>query len=744
MQIDYGENVLVSQYILKNNCKFKMVRKNISKKKKLRGKSTFVGSILSIFNNNPFRAYNYKQISHLLGTKNQASKDLIITVLKGLSENNEIYEIKPGKFKLNSALINDFMGKKSYITGIVDMKRTGKAYVIPENGGEDIYISANNTYRSLNGDKVKVFLFPKRKGRKTEGQIIEIISRDKKQHVGTIGITRNFAFLVPDSTSLPVDIFIPKSAINKAKNGQKVIVSITEWPEHSKNPFGEVIKILGYPGDNNVEMQSILAEYDFPLSFPANAEKEAENISAEITNSEMKNRRDYRRVFTITIDPRDAKDFDDALSLKKLNNGNWEVGIHIADVSHYVKPGLKLNKEAYKRGTSVYLVDRVIPMLPEKLSNFVCSLRPNEEKLCFSVIFEMEKNAKIVNTWFGKTIINSNRRLNYGEAQKIIETEKGNYAEEICVLNDLATKLRNERFKNGAINFQTQEVKFNLDKNGKPIGIYIKEQKEANKLIEEFMLLANNHVAEFIGKMKGKHKPKTFIYRIHDKPNAEKLNTFVQFLEKLGYNLNISTQKNISKSLNNLFKEISGRAEENMIETIAIRTMSKAEYSTHNIGHYGLAFPYYTHFTSPIRRYPDLVTHRLLNWYLHNEPSVNQKEYEEICEHSSEMERKAVGAERDSIKYKQAEFLLNKVGKEFCGLISGVSKWGLYVEIEENKCEGMIHLKDMKDDFYYLDEDNYRIIGQSFGNTYKLGDKVNIKVKDVDLSRKQIDFLFVD
>ncbi len=713
-------------------------------KKKLKGKSTFAGSILCLFNNNPFRAYNYKQISHLLGIKDSASNDLVINILNELSKNNEINEIKPGKFKLNLTLINDFMGKKSYVIGIVDMKQTGKAYVISEKGGEDIFISANNTYRSLNGDKVKVFLFPKRKGRKIEGQIIEIISRDKKQHVGTIEITKNFAYLIPDSKSSPVDIFIPKSAVNKAKNGQKVIVKITDWPKHSKNPFGEVTKILGYPGDNNVEMQSILAEHDFPLSFPANTEKEAENISAEIKNSEIKNRKDYRRVFTITIDPRDARDFDDALSLQKLNNGNWEVGIHIADVSHYVKPASMLNKEAYKRGTSVYLVDRVIPMLPEKLSNFVCSLRPNEEKLCFSAVFEMDNNAKVIIKWFGKTIINSNRRFNYGEAQKIIETEKGDYAEEICVLNNLATKLRIERFKNGAINFQTQEVKFNLDKNGKPIGIYIKEQKEANKLIEEFMLLANYHVAKFIGKRKGKQKPKTFIYRIHDKPNAEKLNTFVRFLEKLGYNLNINTQKNLSKSLNNLFNEISGKAEENMIETIAIRTMSKAEYSTHNIGHYGLAFHYYSHFTSPIRRYPDLVTHRLLNWYLHNEPSVNQKEYEEICEHSSEMERKAVGAERDSVKYKQAEFLSDKVGKEFSGLISGVSKWGLYVEIEENKCEGMIHLKDMKDDFYYLDEDNYRIIGQSFGNTYKLGDKVNIKVKDVDLSRKQIDFLLVD
>jgi len=597
-----------------------MGRKNISKKNKLKGKGTFAGSILSLFSNNPFRAYNYKQISHLLGITDLASKDLIINILKELSENKKINEIKPGKFKLNSALINDFMGKKSYVTGIVDMKQTGKAYVIPEKGGEDIYVSANNTYRSLNGDKVKVFLFPKRKGRKTEGQIIEIISRDKKQHVGTIEVTKNFAYLIPDSKSLPVDIFIPKSAIKKAKNGQKVIVKITDWPKHSKNPFGEVTKILGYPGDNNVEMQSILAEYDFPLSFPANTEKEAENISTEITSSEIKNRRDYRRVFTITIDPRDAKDFDDALSLQKLNNGNREVGIHIADVSHYVKSGSILNKEAYKRGTSVYLVDRVIPMLPEKLSNFVCSLRPNEEKLCFSVVFEMDDNAKVVNKWFGKTIIKSDHRFNYGEVQSIIESGKGNYADEIYVLNYLAKKLRIERFKNGAINFQTQEVKFNLDKNGKPLGVYVKEQKEANKLIEEFMLLANYHVAEFIGKIKGKQKPKTFIYRIHDKPNSEKLNTFVRFLEKLGYNLNINTQKNLSKSLNNLFREISGKAEENMIETIAIRTMSKAEYSTHNIGHYGLAFHYYSHFTSPIRRYPDLVTHRLLNWYLHNEP----------------------------------------------------------------------------------------------------------------------------
>jgi ribonuclease R len=716
----------------------------MTKKKKTnkgRGaKSLLRSNILSIFKSDPIRLFNYKQISAKLTIKDKAGRDLVNTLLAELLEEEVLEQPRPGKYKLNALWAKEQHDFSNTISGTVDMKNTGKAYVMPEDDSDDIFIAPNNTFHALHGDTVKVMLFPKRRDRKREGQIVEITQRAKEQYVGIIEVSKKFAFLIPDSRNMPVDIFIPLENIKSARNGEKVVARITEWPEHSNNPFGEVTEVLGKPGDHNVEMQSILAEHDFPLGFPSKVEKEAEKIPWKISAEEYKKRRDIRDTWTITIDPDDAKDFDDALSLKKLDSGLWEVGVHIADVSYYVKPGSQIDEEAYKRATSVYLVDRVIPMLPEKLSNYVCSLKPNEDKLCYSVVFKMDENANIHDQWIGHTVINSNRRFNYEEVQNIIEKGKGEFSDEILLLNDLATKLRDKRFKNGSINFASQEVKFNLDEDGTPLSVHIKEQKESNKLIEDFMLLANKKIAEFIGKKKDRQKPKTFVYRIHDQPSPEKLTTFIEFLGKLGYSLKINSRESLAQSFNKLFKQIAGKGEENMIETIAIRTMAKAEYSTDNIGHYGLAFPYYTHFTSPIRRYPDLMVHRLLDHYLQGGSSTSKDVYEDKCQHCSLMERSAIEAERESVKYKQAEFLLDKIGQEFDGLISGVSKWGIYVEIVGNKCEGMVRLQDLDDDFYYLDEDNYQVMGSRYGQQYKLGDPVRIRVKKIDLSKKQMDF----
>lgn len=699
-------------------------------------------TVLKVFADHPFKSFTRSQVFKQLGIKDKSSRKLVKEMVYQLMDDQAIIGKERGKYQLNPEYISEKISS-SIIKGRVDMKQTGKAYIITDELGEDVFIGPNNTGQALDKDFVKVHLFPKRRGRKTEGQIIEVLKRGHEKIAGTIIVSPKISFLIPDLSTIPIDILIPDDKLGDAHDGDKVTVNITNWPKHSKNPFGEVIEILGEPGENNVEMKSILVNQNFPVSFPKNVIEQAEKINPIIPKKEYKERRDFRGIFTCTIDPPDAKDFDDALSLKKMDNGNWEIGIHIADVSYYVKPESAIDQEGLKRATSVYLVDRVNPMLPEKLSNLVCSLRANEDKLCFSSVFEMDNEGHVYNEWYGKTIINSNRRYNYEEVQTVIEGGEDDFKKELLRLNDIAQKLRSDRFSKGAIAFNSQEVKFELDDEGKPIRAYVKEQKESNQLVEDFMLLANRKVAEKMGRRRGKAKPRTFVYRVHDEPNPEKLETFAEFVGKLGYSIKLTSMRSVAKSMNKLFAQIKGKAEENMIESIAVRTMAKAGYSTQNIGHYGLGFKYYTHFTSPIRRYPDLMVHRLLSDYLNGKDNPSPASYEDKCQHASEMERKAVEAERESVKYKQAEYMLESVGQEFDGLISGVSKWGIFVEIDESKAEGLVRLHDMDDDFYYLDEDNYRVVGSRHGSKYQLGDRVRILVKNVDLQKKQMDFKLV-
>ncbi|MDZ7776197.1 MAG: ribonuclease R [Bacteroidales bacterium] len=704
--------------------------------------NSFLKTVLSVFTYNPYQTYNFRQVSHALGVSDKPTRNLVKQMLDNLAGSGAILPLSRGKYKLNP----DYMApgvNHSTVKGKVDMKQTGKAYVVSKDLEDDIFIAYNNTNHALHGDVVEVQLFPKRKGRKIEGQIKSILERKKTDFVGTIEMSDNYAFLIPDLKNMPVDIYIPKEKLHKVRNGQKAIARITDWPDHMNNPLGEIINVLGTPGDNEVEMNSILSEFGFPLSFPGDVMHETNRISETIPSKEIANRRDFRDVFTCTIDPADANDFDDAISVKSLGNGLWQIGVHIADVSHYVKPGTALDKEAFKRATSVYLVDRVVPMLPEKLSNKVCSLRPDEDKLTFSAVFEMDETGKVEDQWFGKTITRSGRRYVYDEVQEIIETGEGDNSKSILLLDKIAQKLRAERFSKGAINFKSTEVKFDLDENGKPLGAHLKEQKASNQLVEEFMLLANRKVAEKMARKHGRQKARTFVYRIHDEPNPDKLQSLTSFVNRLGYKMQTNSRMGLAKSFNQLFKQVEGKGEENMIETIAVRTMAKAEYSTQNIGHYGLAFKYYTHFTSPIRRYPDLMVHRLLERALEKMDDVNAAEYEERCIHASELERKAIEAERASVKYKQVEYMLGKVGHEFDGIISGVSKWGLFVELYEAKAEGLIPLGDMRDDFYILDEENYRVVGRKHGDSYNLGDEVHIRIKSIDLKKKQMNFVLV-
>jgi ribonuclease R len=633
---------------------------------------------------------------------------------------------------------NSKSNERVYITGTVDMTRMGYGFISSDDMEDDVFVSARNLNTALHGDKVKVWLYARRKGARPEGEVVEIIERWRTSFVGTVEIMPNFAFLMPDNKNMPFDLYIPISKLNGAKQGQKAVARVTDWNPRSKNPVAEIINVLGDPGLHSTEMHAILAEFELPYKFTEEVESDAEKIRSEITEADIKERRDFRNIPTFTVDPADARDFDDALSLHQLENGNWEVGIHIADVTHYVKLGSLTEEEAKQRATSVYLVDRVVPMLPERLSNNICSLIPSEDKLTYSAVFELNDKSEVLNEWFGRTIINSDKRFSYSEAQYVIDTGEGEMKDQVLMLHKLAQQLRAKRFAFGAFSFERVEVQFDLDDEGRPLGVRFRDMGTANQLIEEFMLLANKRVAEFVGK---KLKGKTFVYRIHDKPDPEKISNFRQFITRFGYKLT-ADENNLPKAMNRLMKEVAGRSEQNIIETIALRAMAKAVYSTDNIGHYGLAFKYYTHFTSPIRRYPDMMVHRLLTAYLDGENPGSQEKYEKLCDHSSKMERLANEAERASVKYKQVEFMSDKMGQVFDGVISGVTEWGIYVEIIENQCEGMVSVRDLADDFYEYDEENYCIRGRSTGKLYTLGDRVKVEVVKADMQKKQLDYRF--
>jgi len=703
-----------------------------SSKSRIRKKDLLV-AILDFFAHDTGRSYNYQQVSNALGLTKQALKVLVAECLAELSVQNHLIEVSKGKFKFNE--------RGLYVEGVIKRSRNGKNYLMPDDGGDPIFIAERNSRQAMNGDRVRVLHSAKKTYSEPEGEVVAILEHATTTFVGVLEVERSYAFLVTDSKRLANDIFIPKDKLKGGKTGQKALVRIVEWPERSKNPIGEVIDVLGEVGDNDTEMNAIMAEFGLPYRYPEAVEKAAETIPEAIPAEEVARREDFRKVATFTVDPHDAKDFDDALSLRKLPNGRWEVGVHIADVTYYVKPGSLIDKEAEKRATSVYLVDRTIPMLPERLSNGLCSLRPNEDKCCYSCIFEMDNHAVVKKYRIVHTLINSDRRFAYEEVQDIIDGAEGDFKEEILQLNAFAKQLRQKRFAAGAINFDRWEMKFNIDEKGKPIGVYVKSATQSNQLIEEFMLLANRTVATHIGQSGA---PKTFVYRVHDLPDAEKLEDLMQFIKRFGYKMKASGSKTeVAKSINNLLDQVQGKSEENLIETVAIRSMAKAIYSTVNKGHYGLAFDYYTHFTSPIRRYPDMLVHRLLDRYLAGGRSVSQDTYEEWCQHSSAMEQLAAQAERASIKYKMVEFMAERVGNTYEGVISGVTEWGLYVEINENKCEGMIPIRELDDDFYEFDEKSYCLKGRRQHKCYQLGQPVTIQVTRANLERKQLDFSLV-
>ncbi len=692
--------------------------------------------IVGFLQQNNKQSFNYKQISFGIGATHPSNRMDVINVLDELAAADDIMEVELGKYKAKA-------NRGTENIGYFVRRSNGKNAVVVDD--EQIFVAERNSMHALNGDKVRVVVSAARKGQEPEAQVIEIVEAKDQQFVGTLKIEKNYAALVTDSKFLAADIVLPRGRLKGGKNGDKAVARIVQWRDDEMNPRGEIIDILGVKGENNTEMHAILAEFGLPYKYPENVEKAAEKIQEGITKEEVAKREDFRNVTTFTIDPRDAKDFDDALSIRRLGNGNWEVGVHIADVTHYVHPNTIIDKEAQKRATSVYLVDRTIPMLPERLSNGLCSLRPNEEKLTFSAIFEMDHKANVVNSRIGRTVIKSDRRFTYEEAQTIIETGEGEYAEELAVLNTLAKERRRRRYQEGALEFDRAEVRFEIDENGKPISVYFKESKDANKLIEEFMLLANLTVAESIGKVPKGKKAKTFVYRVHDNPDPDKLSNLALIATRFGYKLNTDgSSRQVNQSVNRLLRDVKGKGEENMLSILAIRSMAKANYSTDNVGHYGLNMPYYTHFTSPIRRYPDMMVHRLLARYAEGGRSVDKVKTEEECRHDSDMEVLASNAERASIRYKQVEFMRDRLGEIYEGVISGVTEWGFYVELDENMCEGLVPIRDLADDYYDLDEKNYCLIGRRHGVRYTLGDRVKVQVARADLERKQLDFALID
>ncbi|MCU4187926.1 ribonuclease R [Flavobacterium sp. HXWNR29] len=718
------------------------------KPKKLGNKpKDFTAQIFKILSREPSKSFNYKQIAAVLELSDTKSRNEIIRDLKILKAQDKIHETEIGKYQIIS--------KAEYYEGIIDMTSRKTGYFVCDELEDDVFVPFINLNHALDGDKVKAYIYNRRSSRKPEAEVLEILERKKSEFVGVIDVQKNFAFVTTANAKMYTDIFIPKNKIGDAEHGDVVLVTLEDWPKKADSPFGSVIKVLGKPGEHNTEIHAILAEYGLPYDFPIEVEAYANKIDTSITEEEIKKRRDMRDVLTFTIDPKDAKDFDDALSFQVLENGNYEIGVHIADVSHYLQEGTILDDEAYKRATSVYLVDRVVPMLPEVLSNFACSLRPHEEKYTFSAVFQLNNKAEVLDAWFGRTVTYSDQRFAYEEAQSIIETKSDVIPAKISLtgseyivpkpivdatlkMDELAKILRRKRMAAGAISFDKVEVKFNLNEDAEPIGVYFKQSKDANHLIEEFMLLANRKVAEFIGKQK-----KTFIYRIHDEPNEDKLINLQTVIAKFGYSINFKSKKDISSSLNNLLSEVVGKKEQNLVDTLTIRSMSKAAYSTENIGHYGLAFDYYSHFTSPIRRYPDVMAHRLLQFYIDGGKSVSEEEYEEKCVHSSQMEGLAAQAERDSVKYMQVKYMQDHKDEEFLGVISGVTEWGIYVEIIENKCEGMVRIREIKDDYYTFDDKQYALVGEVSKNILQLGDEIYVKVKNADLVKKQLDFHYL-